>query len=178
MKHTFTTLAILAVAATTAVAADLPSKSSPSVSAPVFTQTNYFVGVNVGADTAHKQVYSAGITAGVNVLPYLAVEAAYDFGYKKDKVHGKHEKSNDFALNAIPQYKVFDTAFTAYGLGGVGYKFDNVVKNVAFYNVGGGLKYEFAKNVDLDARYRYSDAFDVKYKGPDQRYTLGASYKF
>ena len=179
MKRTITTLAVLAAAVTSAVAADLPSKTIPTPPTPVFTHvTNYYVGVNVGADTATNHIYSGGIAAGVNVLPYLAVEAAYDFGYQKDKVHNKHEKLNELSLNAIPQYKVFGTDFTAYGLGGVGYKYDDVKKNIAFYNVGGGLKYDFAKNLELDARYRYSDAVDNKFKGSDQRYTLGVGYKF
>ena len=178
MKRTITTLAILAVAATSAVAADLPSKITPFAPAPVFTQSNYYVGVNVGADNATKQVYSGGITAGVNVLPYLAVEAAYDFGYAKNSVKGKFEKSNEFSLNVIPQYKISGTDFTAYGLCGVGYKYDDLAKNIAFYNVGGGLKYEFAKNIELDARYRYSDAIEKKNKGADNRVTLGVNYKF
>ena len=178
MKRTFTTLAILAVAATSAVASDLPSKNIPTPPTPVFTQSNYYVGVNMGSDTAAKQMYSGGITAGVNVLPYLAVEAAYDFGYSRNAINGKHESFHELSLNAIPQYKIPGTDFTAYALAGTGLKYDNVTKNIAFYNVGGGLKYEFAKNIELDARYRYSDAIANKYKGVDQRYTLGVDYKF
>jgi opacity protein-like surface antigen len=178
MKRTFTTLAILAVAATSAVAADLPSKTTPAVPAPTFTQTNYFAGVNVGVNSADHQVYSGGISAGTNVLPYLAVEAAYDFGYKKDKVGTKHEKLNELSINALPQFKVPGTDFTAYGLAGAGYTWNNILKNRAIYNVGGGVKYDFAKNIELDARYRYSDAIDQKMKGEDNRFTLGANYKF
>jgi len=182
MKRTITTLAILAAAVTSAVASDLPSKISPAAPAPVFTQSNYYVGVNAGTDTATKKIYSGGITAGATVLPYLAAEAAYDFGYAKDAVKGYHQKTDSLALNVIPQYKVFGTDFTAYALAGVGYKYDaitsNTTKNDAFYNVGGGLKYEFVKNIDLDARYRYSDALKTTDKNSDQRITLGVDYKF
>jgi opacity protein-like surface antigen len=177
MKRTFTTLAILAAAVTSAAATDLPSKKIPTPPTPVFTQTNYYVGVNVGAETATKQMYSGGITAGVNVLPYLAVEAAYDFGYSRNSVKGKHEMSNEVSLNVIPQYKIYSDV-TVYALAGTGLKYSDVSKNIAFYNVGGGLKYEFAKNLELDGRYRYSDAIANKYNGVDQTYTLGLNYKF
>jgi opacity protein-like surface antigen len=178
MKRTITTLAILAVAATTAVAADLPSKNTPAAPAPIFTQSNYFVGVNVGADTATKQVFSGGISAGTNVLPYLAVEAAYDYGYAKDKVKGKHEKLNELTFNVLPQYKINGTDVTVYALAGVGYDWDSVKKNHSIYNVGGGLKYDFAKNIDLDLRYRYTNAIDDKFEGSDNRITVGLTYKF
>jgi len=178
MKRTFTTLAILVVAATSAVASDLPSKTIPTPPAPLFTQTSYYVGVNVGADTANHTVYTGGISVGTNVLPYLAVEAAYDFGYQKDKVHGKNDKQNELFLNAIPQFKIPGTDLTAYALGGVGYDWDSIAKNRALYNAGGGLKYEFARNFDVDARYRYVDAIDSKVKIEDNRFTLGVNYKF
>jgi opacity protein-like surface antigen len=177
MKRTFTTLAILVAAATTAAATDLPSKKIPTSPAPLFTQSNY-VGVNIGVDSADHTVYSGGIAVGTNVLPYLAVEAAYEFGYQKDKIHGKHEKTNELFVNAIPQYKIPGTDLTAYVLGGVGYGWDSVAKNRALYNVGGGVKYDFARNFEVDARYRYVDAIDEKMKIEDNRFTLGVNYKF
>jgi opacity protein-like surface antigen len=178
MKRTFTTLAILVAAVSSAVATDLPSKKIPTPPAPLFTQLNSYVGVNVGMDTADHTVYSGGIAVGTNVLPYLAVEAAYDFGYQKDKTKGKHEKQNELFVNAIPQYKIPGTDLTAYVLGGVGYDWDSIAKNRALYNVGGGVKYDFARNFDVDARYRYVDSLDDKLKIEDNRFTLGVNYKF
>jgi len=178
MKRTFTTLAILVAAVSSAVATDLPSKKIPTPPAPLFTQLNSYVGVNVGMDTADHTVYSGGIAVGTNVLPYLAVEAAYDFGYQKDKTKGKHEKQNELFVNAIPQYKIPGTDLTAYVLGGVGYDWDSIAKNRALYNVGGGVKYDFARNFDVDARYRYVDFLDDKLKIEDNRFTLGVNYKF
>ena len=178
MKRTFTTLAIFAAAVSSAVAADLPSKKIPTPPAPLFTQLNNYVGVNVGVDTADHTVYSGGIAVGTNVLPYLAVEAAYDFGYQKDKIKTKHEKQNELFVNAIPQYKIPGMDVTAYVLGGVGYDWDSIAKNRALYNVGGGVKYDFARNFDIDARYRYVDSLNEKLKIEDNRFTLGVNYKF
>jgi opacity protein-like surface antigen len=178
MKRTFTTLAILAAAVSSAVAADLPSKKIPTPPAPLFTQLNNYAGVNIGMDTADHTVYSGGIAVGTNVLPYLAVEAAYDFGYQKDKIKGKREIQNELFVNAIPQYKIPGMDVTAYFLGGVGYDWSSVKKNHALYNVGGGVKYDFARNFDVDARYRYIDSLDEKFKVEDNRFTLGVNYKF
>jgi len=177
MKRTITTLAFVLGATAVAAASDLPSKTAPA--APIFTQSTYYAGVNLGANNDKNRVYTGGIVAGVNVLPYLAVEAAYDFGYPKDKTGAKREYTNEVAGNVLPQYKVTGTDFTVYGLGGIGYKWDSIAVNHAFYNVGGGLMYDLSKTIELDGRYRYSEAIDSKkFKGDDQRLTFGVNYKF
>ena len=183
MQKTIVT-AIALLAATAASATDLPSKTSapaaPSV--PFFAQGMY-VGVNVGGDINKATVYSGGAVAGWNALPFLAVEGTYDFSRPQAKVGKKFNYENTVALNAVPQYKVPFTDITAYGVGGVGYRFDSAstVTDHAIYNVGAGLKYDFAKNLELDARYTRIDDVKKKYQTSspaENRATVGVNYKF
>jgi opacity protein-like surface antigen len=180
-----TIVTALAMLASTAVsAADLPSKSqAPASPAPVFTQTQYYVGGNVGGDIDKARVYSGGAVAGWNVLPFLAVEGAYDLSRPETKVRREYNWQNTVGVNAVPQYKIPGTDITPYGVLGVGYRWNtaSTVADHSVYNVGGGLKYEFAKNMELDARYARIDAVADKYrvrKPAENNVTLGAIYKF
>ena len=180
-----TILAALAVLATTVVAtaADLPSKTSaPTAPAASFTQ-GYYAGINVGGDLTKATVYSGGAVAGWNALPFLAVEGTYDFSRPQTKVGKKFNYENTVALNVVPQYKVPMTDFTAYGVGGLGYRFNSVstVPDHAVYSYGAGLKYDFAKNLELDARYSRIEDVKKKYQKAspaEDRATVGVNYKF
>ena len=184
-KSIISTLAALAVSAP-AFATDLPSKMPAAAPvAPVATSADsaFYIGGNVGADADKARVYSGGVVAGWNALPMLAIEGTYDLSRPDAKVLGQYNYRSTFALNAVPQYKIPGTAITAYALGGVGYQFNSVagVANYAVYNVGGGVKYEFAKNWEVDARYRRIDAIDAKYRtktSAEDRVTAGVNYKF
>ena len=181
-KTIVTTLAFLA-SVTVASATDLPSKTSaPSAPAASFTK-GYYAGVNVGGDMNKATVYSGGAVAGWNALPFLAVEGTYDFSRPQAKVAKKFNYENTVALNVVPQYKIPSTDFTAYGVAGLGYRFNSVsvVPNHAIYNVGAGLKYDFAKNLELDARYARLDDVKKKYQKAspaEDRATVGVNYKF
>jgi opacity protein-like surface antigen len=179
-----TIVATLALLASTAVASatDLPSKTTPAAPAPVFTQTQNYFGVNVGGNLKEDtRVYSGGAVAGWNVLPFLAVEGTYDFSRPQNKVLRDWNYGNQFAVNAVPQYKVPGTDITAYGLGGVGYRWNTKTADYSVYNIGGGLKYEFAKNVEFDTRYRRIEAIEKKERTnttAEDRVTAGVNYKF
>jgi len=183
-KTIFTTLALLASTAV-ALASDLPSKiTAPSAPAPAFTQ--FYTGINVGGDVSKARVYTGGAVAGWNILPILAVEGTYDFSRPQNTIPGTGGNRNytsTAAVNVVPQYKIPGTDLTAYALGGVGYNWNlsTFATDHSVYNVGGGLKYEFAKNVELDGRYRRIDAVEAKYRttsSAEDRLTFGVLYKF
>jgi opacity protein-like surface antigen len=180
-KTILTTLALLA-SVTVASAADLPSKTkAPASPLPTFTQ--FYVGGSIGGDLQKAIVYSGGAVAGWNALPFLAVEGTYDVSRPQAKVGKKFDYENTVALNVVPQYKVPATDLTAYALGGVGYRFNSVstVPDHAVYNLGGGAKYEFAKNLELDARYTRINDVKKKYEKTspaEDRATVGVNYKF
>jgi opacity protein-like surface antigen len=180
-----TIVTALAVLATTVVASasDLPSKTAaPAAPAASFTK-GFYAGINVGGDMQKATVYSGGAVAGWNALPFLAVEGTYDFSRPQTKVGKKFNYENTVALNVVPQYKVPMTDVTAYGVAGLGYRFNSVsvVADHAVYNLGGGLKYDFAKNLELDARYTRLDDVKKKYEKvspAEDRVTVGVNYKF
>jgi opacity protein-like surface antigen len=159
-----------------ASATDLPSKSSPV--APTAVSTQYYVGGNAGWDSKSDRAYSGGAVAGWNVLPFFAVEGTYDLSRADNKVLGKWNYGNTFAVNAVPQYKVPGTDVTVYALGGTGYKWNTKTADYVVYNLGGGVKYELTKSLDVDTRYRRIDAIDSKKGAPEDRITAGVNYKF
>ena len=181
MQKTIVT-AIALLAASAASATDLPSKiSAPTApSLPTFAQR--YVGVNLGGDLDKATVYSGGAVAGWNALPFLAVEGTYDISRADKKVAHKYNYENTVFANVVPQYKVPFADVTAYAFGGLGYRWNtaSTVADHSVYNVGAGLKYEFAKNLELDGRYARID--DVKRKvntaPAEDRVSVGVNYKF
>lgn len=180
MKRTITTLAILLGATAIASATDLPSKTKAPV-APTATESQYYVGGNIGGNLDSNRVYSAGAVAGVNVLPFFAVEGSYDLTRPDAKVSHKWNYGNQVALNAVPQIKVPGTDVTVYALAGAGYKWNTQAADFSVYNVGGGLKYAFTKSLEIDGRYRRIDAIESKYRtnsSAEDRATVGVNVKF
>ena len=180
-----TIVATLAVLASTAAAyaVDLPSKRDlPAAPVPTLSQDSY-IGLNVGGNVSSgDRVYTGGAVAGWNANPFLAVEGDYTFNDpdKQTKVGTawKKDYKNAFSFNVLPQYKIPGSDFTAYALGGVGYQWDSVTADHSIYKVGGGLKYDFAKDWQVDARYTRTDAIKSQYRGYDDRATVGVNYKF
>ena len=182
-----TIVSALAILASTVVASasDLPSKAAAAAPLPAFAAGGYYAGVNVGgnANVTDARVYSGGAVAGWNVLPFLAVEGTYDLSRPQTKVNREYNWQNTVAVNAVPQYKIPGVGATVYGLGGVGYRWNaaSTVADHSVYNIGGGLKYEFAKNLELDGRYRRIDALQKKDRtstSAEDRVTFGVNYKF
>ena len=181
-KTIVSALAFLASMAA-ASAADIPSKAAPASPLPAFAAGGYYAGINVGGNADSARVYSGGAVAGWNVLPFLAVEGTYDLSRPTKKVGNDYNYQNTVAVNAVPQYKVPFTDITAYALGGVGYRWNSVstVADHSVYNWGGGAKYEFAKNMELDARYRRIDSLHKKDRtstSAEDRVTAGVNFKF
>ena len=182
-----TIVAALAILASTAVASatDLPSKTkAPTAPTAAADTSQFYVGGNIGGNLNNDaRVYSGGAVAGWNALPFLAVEGTYDLGRADKKVLNGYNYTNTVVLNAVPQYKIPGTNFTIYALGGVGYRWNNVSTLVdhSVYNLGGGIKYEFVKNFEIDARYRRIDALESKFRNSgtsENRATVGVNFKF
>jgi hypothetical protein len=182
MQKTIVTALALLASITVASATDLPSKTKAPV-APTAETTQYYVGGNIGGNVDKARVYTGGAVAGWNILPILAVEGTYDLSRPQTKIHNDYNWQNTFGVNAVPQYTIPGTGITAYALGGLGYRLNSVstVADHSVYNVGGGVKYEFVKNLDLDARYRRIDSVEDKYRSStsaEDRLTFGVLYKF
>ena len=161
------------VFAGTAYASDLPRRTAPLAPvAPVATVASlpFFVGLHVGATGVNDGLdkpYIVNLRAGYEFSPYARVEASYDYAGN----NGVHYHTG--SVNGIAQYR-FGT-ITPYALVGVGYRWSDF-KNEPVYTVGGGVRYEFMRDVELDARYRYvTDRDRVR---DDNIFTLGVNFKF
>ena len=180
-----TIVSALAVLASTAVAlaSDLPSKTAPSAPAFAASFSQYYVGGNVGGDLDTARAYTIGAVAGWIVLPFFAVEGSYDLSRPDTKVRGDYNYQNTVAANALPQYKLPGMDVKVYGLAGLGYRWNSAstVADHSVYNVGGGVKYDFTKNIEIDGRYRRIDGLQSKDRNStsaEDRATIGVNYKF
>jgi opacity protein-like surface antigen len=176
MFKSIITLAAI-VASSAAFATDLPSKMAPSAPAPVASSANlpYFVGVR-GGDLYKNEVnnWTVGGNAGYEVNKFARVEFGYDRLNNKDY---KMFNSDVVTGNVIAQIPLNLYNITPYVLAGVGYGWSDY-KNGPMYNFGGGIRYNFAKNIELDGRYRHLAGMKKdKYTSTDA-FTLGVNYKF
>lgn len=183
MQKTILT-ALALVASTAAFAGDLPSRKTaplPPTDRPA-VELPYYVGVNVGGDIGGQGAFSGGAVAGWTPFRFLSVEAGYDFQYPNSSygLTGKTDYKNQLTISALPQYTFNNVPFTAYALAGIGYSWNAVTRDNAIYQVGGGVKYNVARNWDVDARYRYVNSFNegVNSAKPENRLTLGVNYRF
>jgi len=179
--------AILAFAASTAVAGDLPSKkATPAAPAAVTAPESWYVGVNAGgAVKLDRNVTdnpaTVGGVVGYKWNPMFATEITVDEQFKK----ADQKAQTRVVANGVvsPFGAVF--GFTPYALAGVGVQNHDFINNgvkdgtKAIYNVGGGVKYAIAKNWEADARYRYVNTWSDGTKIKDNSIvTLGLNYKF
>lgn len=173
-----------AALATSAVAADLPSRKTPvyaPVAAPVFTGwTGSYIGVNAGyswfkndnafgVDMKGAEVGVRGghdwQVAGPWVVGLLA-DAAYSWADGKDaavllKAHSRANLSADARLGYA-----LSPSMLAYALGGLSYRtFDVKVAGLKIaglddhglgYNVGAGLEVKVAPNWSVYGEYRFN----------------------
>ena len=180
-----TILSALAILASTVVASatDLPSKTQAPKTPVAAESSDFYAGGNVGGNFDKARVYSGGIVAGWNVLPFFAVEGSYDLSRPDTKVRGDYNYQNTVAANALPQYKLPGMDVKVYGLAGLGYRWNSAstVADHSVYNVGGGVKYDFTKNIEIDGRYRRIDGLQSKDRtstSAEDRATIGVNYKF
>jgi opacity protein-like surface antigen len=178
MQKTIVSALALLASVAAASATDLPSKRSPVAPAVESPLSQYYVGGNIGGNVDSARAYSIGAVAGWNILPFLAVEGTYDVSRADNKVGGNWNYGNTLAVNLVPQYKIPGSDFTVYAIGGVGYKWNTQAADYAVYNVGGGLKYELTKSLDVDFRYRRIDAIDSGKGAPEDKVTAGVNVKF
>lgn len=173
--------AVAALFATSAFAADLPSRKSVTVTETVVPQNySFYLGVNGGYDWVNRSIAKNGGTAGAVVgfqyNPYLGVEGTYDHSFQTAKLAPNVKVGTGFdtvAGNVLLSYPVGQ--FTPYALAGVGYRW-TPVKSEAVYNVGGGVKYAITERIELDGRYRY--IADFTNTRSDNVLTAGINIKF
>lgn len=184
MKKLLVAGAALAALATSAVAADLPSRKAPvyaPVAAPVFTGwTGSYLGVNagyswfkndkiVGLDMKGAEVGVRGghdwQVAGPWVVGLLA-DAAYSWADGKDAALLLKSRSRwNLSADARVGYAL-SPSMLAYALGGLSYRtFDYKVAGLKLngvddyglgYNVGAGLEVKVAPNWSVYGEYRFN----------------------
>ena len=178
MKKTIVALA-MALSTVTAVAADLPSKTTPDAPASPYgalANPSKYVGVNAGGavkDGINADApWTVGIVGGANIVTAgplgFGVEGTYD--YKEGKTH-------TVMGNGLASFTF--GSFTPYVLAGAGYQWDKSGVNAIdekVWNMGAGLKYAFTKTLEVDTRYRRIEDWDRKRQ--DDRLTFGVNYKF
>lgn len=177
MKNTIVAFA-LALSTVTAAASDapsVPSRSNPiAPTASVVSAPKFWVGVNAGGlvnnglNDIQDTPWTVGLVGGYNFFRLgpirLGAEGTYD--YKKGD-------TQDVVGNVIGS--VAFGSIAPYALAGVGYRWADT-GNEKIWNVGGGVKYSFARNFEVDARYRRVEDWDrTKH---DDRVTLGVNFKF
>lgn len=185
MNKLVTAVLALSAMVATASAANLPDKKkapeapkAPAIEAPA----SWYVGVNGGGNYHRGDAMAdipgvAGFVVGRNINKQFAVEGAYDYYFKKD---GSKDNQRGTVNAIVTPFDVF--GFRPYALAGIGAEARNpgVVKDRdarAIYNVGGGVKYDIAKNWETDLRYRYVNDWANKDRAANV-VTFGLNYKF
>lgn len=184
MKKIIAAGAVFAALATSAVAADLPSRRAPvyaPVAAPVFTGwTGSYIGINAGYDWFHNsspKVKGASIgirgghdwqVAGPWVIGLLA-DGAYSWAKGSDAI-GPTKIRSKWDLNAdLRAGYALSPSMLAYAMGGISYrtidlrvaglKVAGVADHGFGYNVGAGLEYKVAPNWSVYGEYRFTRLF-------------------
>ena len=106
----------------------------------------WFAGPTLGS--TWTQGSNLGFDGGYQLNKYLGFETTYDH------VFNAANAIDLAAANVVAGYPIEGTKVTPYALVGLGYQWQWNA-NQGVWNVGGGLKVDLAKDVVLDARYRY-----------------------
>jgi opacity protein-like surface antigen len=192
MKKLIIAMFALVAGASVAFAADLPSKSAPAAPSPVSTSafdlSGWYVGGFAGGNFAKWSSIDLNTTskvfggvAGYEWNKYLRTELTAD--YNTQTTPTTTSAGQTVFANATVGYPV-GFGFTPYVLGGVGYgwgSWDRIVgtnKDRTLYNIGGGIRYDIARNWELDARYRYIQSLTDNKFNNNQIVTMGVNYKF
>jgi opacity protein-like surface antigen len=161
-----------------ASAADLPSRRAPTFTTTETVTSAPWRYVGLSAGTNFDRTWTGGLVAGFEVNSYVGIEATYDYRFRE--YLNADDRSHRVALNVLPQYRIGN--LTPYLLAGVGYEWSNLRGDQAIYNVGGGVRFDVTREVQLDARYRYTNTFDrdvlTKYRDGDHTFTAGVNYRF
>ena len=146
-----------------------------------------YVGGSLGWGGAHlddRAQWSNTLTVGYEFNKNFAVEASVDYMYQNSYTTSNHKTKTHEAgqtafVNAIAGYPI--GRVTPYVLAGAGAGFNGAgdahKDPEALWNVGGGLSYNLTNNWQLDARYRYIDAWTGT-RAAEQAFSLGVNYRF
>ncbi len=171
MKKTILAAAF-AVLAMTGAANAADAVNLPGVVIEDYSPKNY-VGVSVGQRVGSDRHNNVGVVVGRQVTPNVAVEGQYERAFNR--------RGDDRAQDRLSGNVLLGKRFGAvspYVLGGVGYEWRKGGSDRAVYALGGGAKVHVTEKVDLDARYRYINAFDSNKRDDDHVVTLGVNVKF
>lgn len=169
---------IASVAATSAIATDLPSRTNvpfPSTREYVdLYQPQFHVGGYIGSRVADNAYWNnsarLGVVAGWQPFSYMRLEGAYEYGWNNTRWS---RNSNTLFMNAVAQYPV-GLSFTPYVLAGTGYRW--AVRDSTVWNIGGGIRYNLTQNVEADLRYRYVSDYNMR--NHENVISLGLNYRF
>jgi opacity protein-like surface antigen len=162
-------------------AAPAPVVAAPvaATSAPVTnTGTGIYVGAGVGSTFQDGVDYQVGGVVGYQFTPNLAAELTYDYQRLSNNTDGQMVMGN-----VVYSRPLNFPGVTPYVLAGAGVGWNAMGEpgtgdNLALYNVGGGVRVNVYRNLDLDARYRYVGAFDEDVRENAHVVTLGIVARF
>lgn len=121
----------------------------------------------VGTHTAGAGEAVVGLAVGMDFHKNLRVEAAYEYDVDN--------KKNNLFTYVQPQALIPGTNVTPYVLVGVGANLDSL-DNRPMYALGGGMRVELTKTIDLDLRYRHIN--NTERNDKREVITTGVSVKF
>lgn len=170
---------LLTMAALLGMTTAAMAETKPVVSTNV-DQPGLYLGGYIGSSTLDRDRVTVGVNGGYQVNRFLRGEVTLDQAWKTGVGGGTRLMGN-----AIGQYRIPGTTLTPYVLAGMGYGFDSLGSvrkgiGVPQWNVGAGMRVAVSERVDLDARYRYIEAFNAKtpHNHSTNLFTVGATYKF
>ena len=164
--------AAFAVFALTGVARAADAVNLPGVVIEDYSPKNY-VGVSVGQRIGHDRHNNVGVVVGRQLNDNVAVEGQYERSFNRRN----DDRTRDRLSGNVLLGKRYGSV-SPYVLGGVGYEWRKGGNDRAVYAVGAGAKLHVTEKVDLDARYRYINAFDSNKRDDDHVVTLGVNVKF
>lgn len=158
-----------------------PTAPVVTVSAPVLNASplkGVYVGVNAGSNFRDATDYQVGGVVGYQFNRNLAAELTYDYNQLNNRTDGQMVMGNVVYSRQLGQTAVTPYVLVGAGMGWNALGVRNTGHNLTLYNVGGGVRLNVARNVDLDARYRYVGAFDDALNGNHHVVTGGLNFRF
>jgi opacity protein-like surface antigen len=132
-----------------------------------------YLGANAGSNFRDGQDYVLGGVVGYQFHRNFAGELTYDYARMAGGGDGQMVMGNLVASQRLSILPITPYALVGAGVGWNAYGSTNDGGNTALYNVGGGVRINLVKNVDLDARYRYVGAFNTNESSYAQHVVTG-----
>ena len=149
------------------------------VTAPVASPlTGVYVGANAGSNFRDTTDYQVGGILGYQFNRNLAAELTYDYNQLNNRTDGQMVMGNVVYSRQLGQTALTPYVLVGAGVGWTALGMRDTGSNLALYNVGGGVRLNVVRNVDLDARYRYVGAFDDSLNGNFHAVTGGLNFRF